>query len=475
MTTIAPEVTVTAAADGTGTLLIDGTIRKLQAADMQGVVGRALDAIVAEVAKPAGQPVMITANDPTGSYRLLVDVDGTVTPVTEPEPVPPAPEPVDVAPAEPAAPAAEPVDVAPTSPAAPAAPVDVAPPTPADAPEPATPAPADVAPASPTTGSQDVAPGPQTRREARLTARDFVQSRPASKAAPAQEGWQGTVNRLGVGLFKVAPGAQELARRDRRNSVQRGIAGHKTVVVIGEKGGVSKTTSTYLLSAVLGRVRGGTILAWDNNEYNGSLGGRSYEAHHDHTARDLLGHIDTFTEQAHQADLVNFVRPQRDNKFDVLASQNVLGNVRVVEEDEFRKLYKALTRFYRLIIVDTGNNSEASTWRAAVESADQLVLTTSVKEDASQKIASLADKLDDNGFGDKLANAVTLVHHTSTIDYPELEQRIVEHMGQRTRALVTLPFDKALDGGGTIEWDVLSDQSREAWLAATAAVIDGLR
>ncbi len=124
---------------------------------------------------------------------------------------------------------------------------------------------------------------------------------------------------------------------------------------------------------------------------------------------------------------------------------------------------------------DTGNNSEASTWRAAVESADQLVLTTSVKEDASAKIASLADKLDNEGFADKLANAVTLVHHTSTRGYPELEQRIVEHMGARTRALVTLPFEAALDEGGTIEWDKLSDQSHEAWLAATAAVIDGLR
>ncbi|MCE0459513.1 MinD/ParA family ATP-binding protein [Curtobacterium flaccumfaciens] len=471
MPTIAPEVTVTAAADGTGTLLIDGTVRKLQDKDLQAVVGQALDTIVTEVAKPAGQPVMITANDPSGSYRLLVDVDGTVTPIADPEP---EPAPVDAAPAAPAEPAA----VAPATPAerpeaapataTPASPIDAAP---AAAPQPhpaPVAAPADV-------DTQEAITEPQTRREARLTARDFAQSKPADKAAPAQEGWQGTVNRLGAGMFKVAPGPQELARRARRNSVQRGIAGHKTVVVIGEKGGVSKTTSTYLLSAVLGRVRGGTILAWDNNEYNGSLGGRAYEAHHDHTARDLLGHIDTFTEQAHQADLVNFVRPQRDNKFDVLASQNVLGNVRVIEEDEFRKLYKALTRFYRLIIVDTGNNSEASTWRAAVESADQLVLTTSVKEDASQKIASLADKLDDNGFGDKLANAVTLVHHTSTIAYPELEQRIVEHMGQRTRALVTLPFDKALDGGGTIEWDVLSDESREAWLAATAAVIDGLR
>jgi MinD-like ATPase involved in chromosome partitioning or flagellar assembly len=456
MPTTAPQVIVTATPEGTGTLTIDEETRPLRGDSMQAVVGMALDTIMTEVVKPTGHAVVITATDPSGTHRLNVDVDGTVTA---------APAPADVAPA----------DVAPVpEPAAPASPVDVATSSPKAAPEPAA-APVAAAPADPGTGTSEASREPQTRREARLTARDFVQSRPAEKPSPALEGWQGALNRAAFGLFKLGPGPAELTRRQRRNSVQRGIAGHKTIVVIGEKGGVSKTTSTYLLAAVLGRVRGGTILAWDNNEYNGSLGGRAYEAHHDHTARDLLGHIDTFTDHAHQADLVNFVRPQRDNKFDVLASQNVLGNVRVIEEDEFRKMYAALSRFYRLIIVDTGNNSEASTWRAAVESADQLVLTTSVKEDASAKIASLADKLDNEGFSDKLANAVTLVHHTSTKEYPGLEQRIVEHMGARTRALVTLPFEEALDAGGTIEWDNLSAASKEAWLAATAAVIDGLR
>lgn len=450
MPTTAPQVTVTATADGTGTLTIDEESRPLRGDSLQGVVGTALDAIITEVVKPIGHAVVITAVDPSGTHRLNVDVDGTVTaapdaPTPEPEPV------VDAAPAATSAAPTSPVDNAPASP------------LPADAPDVDEP------------DEEPAGPAPMTRRDARLTARDFVLSRPAEKPSPAVEGWQGYLNKAAFGLFKISPGPVELTRRQRRNAVQRGIAGHKTIVVIGEKGGVSKTTSTYLLAAVLGRVRGGTILAWDNNEYNGSLGTRAYDAHHDHTARDLLGHIDTFTEQAHQADLVNFVRPQRDNKFDVLASQNVLGNVRVIEEDEFRKMYAALSRFYRLIIVDTGNNSEASTWRAAVESADQLVLTTSVKEDASAKIASLADKLDNEGFADKLANAVTLVHHTSTRAYPELEQRIVEHMGARTRALVTLPFEAALDEGGTIEWDKLSDQSHEAWLAATAAVIDGLR
>ncbi|MBT1667320.1 hypothetical protein [Curtobacterium flaccumfaciens] len=74
-----------------------------------------------------------------------------------------------------------------------------------------------------------------------------------------------------------------------------------------------------------------------------------------------------------------------------------------------------------------------------------------------------------------LANAVTLVHHTSTRADPELEQRIVKPTGACARALVKLPFEVALDESGTIEWDKLSDQSHEAWLAATAAVIDGIR
>ncbi len=75
----APEVTVTAGADGTGTLTIDGTARELRGDSLQAVVGAALDAIVQVLVKPAGYPVLITANDPSGSYRLLVDLDGTVT------------------------------------------------------------------------------------------------------------------------------------------------------------------------------------------------------------------------------------------------------------------------------------------------------------------------------------------------------------------------------------------------------------
>jgi MinD-like ATPase involved in chromosome partitioning or flagellar assembly len=448
-TAVHPPIVLVDTDGGSALIRVDGVETRLTASSMPDVVRQAVQHIASTVATPFGGPVTVWATDPAnGTSTLSIDPSGGVTAL------PPAP-----------IPEARPHVEETTRPDT----------TPAEAPsaEAAEPAPAG---AAGTPSTRDAAAAvPQTRREARLTARDFALSKPAPKTGPALEGWQGSLNRLSGGALRLAPGATELTRRDRRNSIQRGIAGHKTIAVIGEKGGVGKTTTTYMLGAVLGRVRGGTILAWDNNEFNGTLGDRSYEAAHDHTARDLLGHIDTFTAQAHQAELVNFVRPQRDNKFDVLASQSLDSATDVIDADAFRKLHAALSRFYRVIVVDTGNNSKATTWQAAVEAADQLVLTSLAKEDASRKIASLADTLVEQGYADKLANAVTLIGHTSPVDYPELEQRLRDHMGQLTRAVVSVPFDPGFDQGDVIEYAALGRESQEAWLAAAAAVMDGLR
>ncbi|WP_181032915.1 MinD/ParA family ATP-binding protein [Clavibacter michiganensis] len=463
-TAVHPPIVLVDTDGGSAVIRVDGVETRLTASSMPAVIRDAIEFIASTVATPFGGPVTVWATDPAnGTSTLSIHPSGAVT-ALPPAPIPEARPHVE----ETARPDTTPAETPTAATEAPA---------PADEPAPASVAPdadgAELAPAA--EPAPAAAAGPQTRREARLTARDFALSKPAPKTGPALEGWQGSLNRVSGGALRLAPGAAEVTRRGRRNSIQRGIAGHKTIAVIGEKGGVGKTTTTYMLGAVLGRVRGGTILAWDNNEFNGTLGDRSYEAAHDHTARDLLGHIDTFTAQAHQAELVNFVRPQRDNKFDVLASQSLDSATDVIDADAFRKLHAALSRFYRVIVVDTGNNSKATTWQAAVEAADQLVLTSLAKEDASRKIASLADTLVEQGYADKLANAVTLIGHTSPVDYPELEQRLRDHMGQLTRAVVSVPFDPGFDQGDVIEYAALSRESQEAWLAAAAAVMDGLR
>lgn len=447
---VRPSVTIDAREDGTAVITVDGAETVLHQRDLPSATKAAVDHVAAVVATPAGTPIRALAVDPsTGQNLIEIAPNGRVS-IVQPPAIPEAPTPIVTGPDQ------------------------------VDEPQPViaeVPADADDVPAPQLVESvgEDSGAIPTTRRERRLTARDFAESKPEAAAAPAAEGWRGSLNRVSGGALRIAPGDVELNRRQRRASIQRGIAGHKTILVLNEKGGVGKTTVTWCLGSTLGRIRGGTVLAWDNNEYKGTLGIRSQAAAHDHTARDLLDYIGNFTDTRHTGELVNFVRPQGENKFDVLASQSLDGDSDVIDAAAFRELHAALSPFYRIIVVDSGNNSRAETWQAAVDAADVLVLATIVKEDSSRTLASLADTLIAQGHEDKLANAVTVMGHTSPTNYPDLERRLVDHMGQLTRSVVSIPYDAALDRGDVIDYDALTPGSREAWLTAAAAVMDGLK
>ncbi|MGW9550904.1 MinD/ParA family ATP-binding protein [Citricoccus zhacaiensis] len=289
--------------------------------------------------------------------------------------------------------------------------------------------------------------------------------------APARSGWQGTLNHaLGLSL---APGSTERHTRSLHTTIQQGLAGHRTAVVVNIKGGASKTTATYLLGATLGRIRGGMILAWDNNENSGNLADRALSAAHSHTALDLLERIEDFTTPEHADQLAGYVRPQGDNKFHVLASQNEAGNKEVINASAFRMMHTALRQFYGLAIVDTGNASTAPTWQAAIDVADVLVIAISNKEDAARRAFTTIDALRNQGYADKLANAVAIVTQPRTAS-PQRLQDITDTLTGLVRAVEVIPFDRALDDGGQINWEALSAGTRHAYLKATAHVIEGM-
>ena len=327
------------------------------------------------------------------------------------------------------------------------------------------------------------AEAPLRERRRRPTAADFAASRPPIPQSPAREGWQGTVNMLSGGALRLAPGEREMTRREWRASVQRGLAGHKCVVFVNLKGGASKTTSCYLTAATLGRIRGGNVLAWDNNENKGTLGDRAQPAGHDHTAADLLANIESFALPSNAHELINFVRAQGENKFHVLASQNQAGDKEVIDGSAFVRLHSVLRQFYHLALVDTGNASTAGTWQAAVEIADEIVLVAMNKEDSSKTLAATVDTLVEMGFADKLGRGILLVtqppvpskNRTARLAANEERlDRIREHFSHYVRKIVVAPYDEALDDGADIIFENLAPATQEAYLEATAAIVDGL-
>jgi len=317
---------------------------------------------------------------------------------------------------------------------------------------------------------------PATDRSGPPNLADFLSSRPAEPAGPALQGWQGAIRRLTGGLISVSASASELAQRNAISAVQRSLSGPRTIVVLNPKGGAHKTTATLLIAATFGIYRGGYTLAWDNNETMGTLGVRAQAARHTNTAVDLLHDLDRFSDvrSARVGDLDNYVRNQGDAQFDALASDLDPAGAASIDAVAFRQLHSTLSRFYRVLVIDTGNNMRASNWEAAVDTADQLVVVSTIREDTGYGAASLLDGLRRKGHADKVAQAVTILASPSKTVDQQLSARLHDHFGQLTRTVLDVPHDPSLVGGGPLNVDTLAPRTRAAWLQATAAIAEGL-
>jgi MinD-like ATPase involved in chromosome partitioning or flagellar assembly len=260
------------------------------------------------------------------------------------------------------------------------------------------------------------------------------------------------------------------------HALRRPLDGPRTVVVVNPKGGAHKTTATMLLAATFGLQRGGYTLAWDNNETHGTLGWRATPAQHDRTAVDLLRTMPALAARGtvRIGDLDGYVRTQPTEQFDVLASDEDAASAASVDAESFRHLHRLLSQFYRVLVIDTGNNMRASNWRAAIEAADQLVIVSTVREDTAQSAAWALDALRAAGHEDAVRRAVTILSDPAPRADRDLRKRLRTHFGALTRAVVEVPYEPELVGGGRIAYRKLRPATREAWLYATATVAEGL-
>ncbi|CAI9406193.1 MinD/ParA family ATP-binding protein [Nocardioides sp. T2.26MG-1] len=310
-----------------------------------------------------------------------------------------------------------------------------------------------------------------------MTATDFLDRRDGShEHGPASWGWRGAVRRLSGGLITPRMGPAEAAYEDQRRTIQRDFDGPRTIAFINPKGGAAKTTGVLAAGYTFGTVRGGGVVAWDNNETRGTLGIRGTRSTHRNTTRELLEDLERFTDvyQSRIGDLGAFVRSQGDAHFDVLASDerpDVTGTIRA---QDFDAVHKLLERFYRIILIDTGNNMRAENWLAAAGAADLLVVTSTVREDTGYSGLWMLDALQDAGYQNLKYKAITVLSDPSATVDTKLAADLVEVYQQRTRAVYRVPYDPALVSGSVVPYAQLSEHTRMQWLKACAGMAAAL-
>ena len=277
--------------------------------------------------------------------------------------------------------------------------------------------------------------------------------------------------------FGLGPSLKERLERDRVDRIARPLNGRKTIMVINTKGGGGKTLVTMMLATYLGRYRSGSVLAWDNNETEGTLGMRAPSQPHHRTVVDLLAALPQIARDpnAGTSELAHWVREQRGLSFDVLASADDDEAMRIIGEQEFEDLHSQLSRFYRMIVVDTGNNRLSPNWLAAAARADLLVFATSLKDDTSVVAAKNLDALVTMGRGDLVRNAVCVISHTSAKGNDVgAGVHTREHFEQWVRAVVDIPYDPMLSPGLHLDPLKIDRKTHEACMEMAAIVVDGL-
>lgn len=310
-----------------------------------------------------------------------------------------------------------------------------------------------------------------------MSATDFLERRDAvHEHGPATWGWRGAVRRWSGGLISPRMGSGELAYEEDRRAIQRDFDGPRTIAFINPKGGAAKTTGVLAAGYTFGTVRGGGVVAWDNNETRGTLGIRGTRSSHRNTTRELLADLERFTDvyQSRIGDLGAFVRSQGDAHFDVLASDerpDVTGTIRA---QDFDAVHKLLERFYRIILVDTGNNMRAENWLASAGAADLLVVTSTVREDTGYSGLWMLDALQDAGYQNLKYKTVTVLSDPSATVDARLAADLVDVYQQRTRGVYRVPYDPALVAGSVVPYAHLSPNTRRQWLRACAGMAAAL-
>ncbi|WP_261165374.1 AAA family ATPase [Microbacterium sp. Marseille-Q6965] len=277
--------------------------------------------------------------------------------------------------------------------------------------------------------------------------------------------------------MRVPPSAAERAEREDQAAVSQHWPGPRTIAVVNGKGGANKTPTTILLSAVFARYGGAGVLAWDNNQTRGTLGWRTEQGPHEATLHDLLPETERLlSTNAQSAELARFVHHQSRDRYDVLRSQPmVLASQQRVSSEDVDRIHAVAAKYYRLIVMDSGNDESDPMWLRMIDHTDQLVVATSSRAEHAEAGALLLEALAerDERSAALSRNAVAIVSQSDEKATASEIRRIEDGYSELVREVVRIPYDPGM-GAAQLHYRVLRPDTQRAWLAAAAAIARGL-
>lgn len=411
--------------DGRTVLTINGSSETLRANSLDearlAVLTRART-----IAAESTTPVQLSTQEPSGAWLLLVHPDGHVEDITRTAPTPTA-----------------------HAPSAPPSRTQTWPPAPPTSP-----------PATSATTVASAGPAPTF-----LT--------PGTDRPVARAGWRGALNKVGLTL---APGADEQRYLEDVEAVSQHWPGPRTIAVINGKGGSAKTPTTIGLSSTFALYGGGGVVAWSNHQMRGTLGWHTVQSPHAATTQDLLTAAPDLLATAGQSSaLAAYVHHQPADRYDVLqADPTKTSDQQRTNHAAIDTLHALLSRFYRLVIMDSDNDESTTHWLRMIDKADLIVVATTTDAVRAEAGRLMLDTLQTrNAHAKELADKAVVIVSQAHADEPPAEGVARQFRDQLGLQAATIPYDQGMKRL-KITHGGLQPATQRAYLAAAAVVARSL-
>ena len=278
-----------------------------------------------------------------------------------------------------------------------------------------------------------------------------------------REGWRAFAYHASGGMWNPGPSEKEQRRRDREAQIATQLRGKHVTAFFCLKGGISKTSTTAATSVALSDLRPDPVFAIDANPDAGDLAERL-------VGSQLAGitalsrHIDTIDSLE---DLSQYT--VTSGRLTVLPGEPnpVLGDS--LKSDDFERILGVVQRYYSYVQVDCGTGVTHPLMRGILKYTTTAVVPAAWSVTGARRAAETLDWLEDNGFEHLARTSIVVLTAKDIVSRSVDKDAVLEHLG-KAGDLIVVPADPHMADGGTLDWDVLRPQTREAFLDIAEAI-----
>jgi MinD-like ATPase involved in chromosome partitioning or flagellar assembly len=328
---------------------------------------------------------------------------------------------------------------------------------------------------------------PQDRTRLVLPVRLHVVARVASAASavvragevvtalPAPQPQPGQIVNPSSLMVRTSPGLVDRIRRSWRSTdylnrlddviVAPQLRRCATIAVMSPKGGVGKTTTTTLLGCLFALLRRDRIVAIDTNPDFGSLG-RQLAPEHTVFVDDLYEVLD---EPELTATALDNHLGRAAHGLMVLPAPTDPVRISRLDADAYARVVRKLQQMVGVIVLDTGTGLHEPAARAALATADQVVLVSDLEPSTASLVAEAAALLKEDGL------PIWLLMNKSGVP-TDLDLRAFGAVIPHARGLIEVGSETAAArrvAGGRFTWvDAPGNWRRSVRELAAALVVD---